>query len=117
MPAGYVVVIPRPHAPQRTIPWQSARPSRSGRAPWWVQCAATRSRLARYISQLIYDRKTLYDQVWSQPVQVVAKSYGVSGVALGKTCRRLQIPVPPRGYWARIRTGQKVKRPPLPEVR
>jgi hypothetical protein len=64
-----------------------------------------------------YDRETLYDQVWSQPVQLVAKSYGVSGVALAKTCRRLQIPVPPRGYWARIRTGHKVRRPPLPGVR
>jgi hypothetical protein len=63
-----------------------------------------------------YDRETLYDQVWSQPVQVVAKSYGVSGVALAKTCRKLQVPVPPRGYWARIRNGQKVRRPPLPEV-
>jgi len=51
-----------------------------------------------------YDRKTLYDQVWSQPVQVVAKSYGVSGVALARTCRKLHVPVPPRGYWARIRT-------------
>jgi hypothetical protein len=61
-----------------------------------------------------YDRKALYDQVWSQPVQVVARSYGVSGVALAKTCRKLQIPVPPRGYWARIRSGQKVRRPPLP---
>jgi hypothetical protein len=64
-----------------------------------------------------YDRETLYNQVWSQPVQVVARSYSVSGVALAKTCRKLQIPVPPRGYWARIRTGQKVRRPPLPEVR
>jgi hypothetical protein len=44
-----------------------------------------------------YDRETLYDQVWSQPVQVVAKSDGVFGVALAKTCRKLQIPVQPRG--------------------
>lgn len=64
-----------------------------------------------------YDPKTLYDQVWAQPVQVVAKSYGVSGVAIAKTCRKLQIPIPPRGYWARIRTGQKLRRPPLPEAR
>jgi hypothetical protein len=63
-----------------------------------------------------YDREILYNQVWSQPVQVVAKSYGISGVALAKTCRKLRIPVPPRGYWARIRTGQKVKRPPMSEL-
>jgi len=36
-----------------------------------------------------YDRKVLYNQVWSQPVQEVAKSYGISGVRLGKVCRTL----------------------------
>ena len=63
-----------------------------------------------------YDRKSLYDQVWSAPVQEVAKSYGISGVALAKACRKLQIPVPPRGYWAQVRNGQKIKKPPMPEV-
>jgi hypothetical protein len=63
-----------------------------------------------------YDRKMLYDQVWSKPVQAVAKSYGISGVALAKACRKLQIPVPPRGYWVRVRNGQKVRRPPLPQI-
>jgi hypothetical protein len=64
-----------------------------------------------------YDRKTLYAQVWAKPVQEMAKSYGISGVALAKTCRKLEIPVPPRGYWAQVRNGQKIKRPPLPELR
>lgn len=41
-----------------------------------------------------YDRSVLYEQVWSQPVQAVAKSYGISGVRLGKVCRTLQVPVP-----------------------
>ena len=30
-----------------------------------------------------YDRATLYEQVWSQPVLEVAKEYAVSGVRLG----------------------------------
>jgi hypothetical protein len=63
-----------------------------------------------------YDRRALYDQVWSQPVQVVAKSYGISGTALAKTCRKLRIPVPPRGYWARVRNGLRIRKPPLGEV-
>jgi len=63
-----------------------------------------------------YDRKGLYDRVWSQPVQEEAKSYGIAGVALAKACRKLQIPVPPRGYWAQVRAGQKIKKPPLPEM-
>ena len=64
-----------------------------------------------------YDRKALYDQVWSQPTQVVAKSFGITGTALAKTCRKLRVPVAPRGYWARLRSGQKVRKPPLPELK
>ena len=63
-----------------------------------------------------HDRQALYDQVWSQPVQLVAKSFGISGTALAKTCRKLRVPVPPRGYWARLGSGQKVSKPPLPEL-
>jgi len=63
-----------------------------------------------------FDREKLYEQVWSQAVQVVAKSYGLSGRGLAKACIRLQVPVPPRGYWARIRNGVTVPQPPLPKV-
>ena len=62
------------------------------------------------------ERTVLYQQVWSQPVQQVAKSYGISGRGLGKACRRLLVPVPPRGYWARVRNGYKEKKPPLPKL-
>ncbi len=62
---------------------------------------------------LRYNRSALYEQIWSQPVQVVAKSYGISDVRLGKVCRALQVPVPPRGYWARVRNGYTVEKPPL----
>jgi hypothetical protein len=63
-----------------------------------------------------FDREKLYEQVWSEPVQRVARSYELSGRGLAKACIRLQVPVPPRGYWARIRNGVAVKRPPLPKV-
>jgi hypothetical protein len=43
----------------------------------------------------------------------VAKSYGVSSVWFGKACRQLNVPVPPRGYWARVRSGGKGKKPRL----
>jgi hypothetical protein len=70
----------------------------------------------REVSRLMsrYNRAALYEQVWSQPAQEVAKAYGISGVRLGKVCRKLNLPVPPRGYWARVRSGYTVKRPPLP---
>lgn len=60
-------------------------------------------------------REELYEQVWETPLVRLAVQYGVSNVALGKTCRRLNIPLPGRGYWARVAAGEKVTRPPLPK--
>jgi hypothetical protein len=59
-------------------------------------------------------RSQLYELVWSKPVRDVAKEFGISDVALAKRCRALNIPLPGRGYWARVAAGQKPKRPPLP---
>ena len=51
------------------------------------------------------DRETLYKEVWEEPTSSLAKRYSISNVGLAKVCRKLQDPVPPRGYWARIRNG------------
>ncbi len=59
-------------------------------------------------------RGELYDLVWSQPIQRLAKQFGISDVALAKTCRRAEIPVPKRGYWAKSQAGKKVTRIALP---
>jgi hypothetical protein len=59
-------------------------------------------------------REELYEQVWKTPIINLAKEYGVSDVAVAKACKRLNVPRPPRGYWARIAVGQKIKRPQLP---
>ena len=59
-------------------------------------------------------RSQLYELVWSKPVRDLAAEFGISDVALAKRCRALKIPVPPRGYWARVAAGQKPRRPPLP---
>jgi len=64
-----------------------------------------------------YDRQELYEQVWLEPVQHVAKSYEISDVRLGKICRILQVPVPPRGYWARVRNGYTMRQPLLPKLK
>ncbi|TVR72095.1 MAG: hypothetical protein EA427_03630 [Spirochaetaceae bacterium] len=50
-------------------------------------------------------------------MEKVAKRYGVSGVALAKTCRELKVPLPGRGYWARHKVGKAAKRPPLPPMK
>lgn len=65
---------------------------------------------------IIYDRNVLYEEIWAEPMRDVAVRYGVSGVALGKTCRRLGVPVPGRGHWAKAAAGKAPARPPLPEL-
>jgi hypothetical protein len=67
------------------------------------------------MANVTVSREELYEQVWSMPMLRLALQYGVSSVALGKTCRRLNIPAPGRGYWARVAAGEKLKRPPLPK--
>lgn len=56
----------------------------------------------------------LYERVWSVPMKRLAPELGVSDVGLAKMCRRSNIPVPPRGYWAQVQVGKAVKRPSLP---
>ncbi len=53
-------------------------------------------------------REELYELVWSQPTRTVAKSMGISDVALAKQCRKANVPVPPRGWWARKQSVQIV---------
>jgi hypothetical protein len=62
-------------------------------------------------------REDLYEQAWTVPMQRLAERYGISDVALAKTCRKLAIPVPPRGYWRRKETGRLPARLPLPRPR
>lgn len=59
-------------------------------------------------------REELYEQVWSEPMKTLATRYGISDVALSRTCRDHGIPVPSRGYWAKLQAGKKVSRQPLP---
>ncbi len=51
-------------------------------------------------------REELFALVWERPATEVARELGISDVALGKLCRRLQVLKPPRGYWARVASGK-----------
>jgi len=51
-------------------------------------------------------RKTLYDLVWSEPMKTLSARFGISDVALKKTCARAGIPTPDRGYWAKKDAGK-----------
>lgn len=60
------------------------------------------------------DRYRLYELAWSEPISRLAERFGYSDVGFSKLCKRLGIPVPKRGYWARVNVGQSLKRPNLP---
>jgi hypothetical protein len=59
-------------------------------------------------------REELFDLVWSKPTVQVARALGISDAAVGKLCRKLQVPKPPRGYWAKMAAGRKSRKPALP---
>ena len=59
-------------------------------------------------------RQELYDLVWSTPASRLAQDFGVSDVAIAKRCKRLGVPRPSRGYWAKIEAGKKPRKSPLP---
>ncbi|MCJ2876700.1 UNVERIFIED_ORG: hypothetical protein QE446_000967 [Rhizobium sp. SORGH_AS260] len=61
-------------------------------------------------------REELYALVWSTPMQKLAETYGLSDRGLAKTCQRYLVPVPSRGYWAKVDAGQTVKQTPLRAV-
>lgn len=61
-------------------------------------------------------REDLYRQVWATPLRKVAQGYGISDVALAKVCRKLNVPVPGRGHWAKVAAGKVPKARALPET-
>lgn len=61
-----------------------------------------------------FSRQDLFDLVWSEPTRTIAKRLGVSDVGLAKACRRADLLLPPRGYWAKLAAGKTVKKPQLP---
>lgn len=67
--------------------------------------------------QTIIHRDELYKQVWATPMSRLAREYGISGKGLAKICKKLNVPVPPRGYWAKIRSGLRLKQSLLPKLK
>ncbi len=65
---------------------------------------------------LTFTREALYEKVWTEAIAILAPKLGLSDVSLKKTCARLRVPTPPRGYWAKIAAGQRPRRAPLPKL-
>lgn len=62
------------------------------------------------------EREALYNEVWAEPMTTVAKRYNMSDNGLRKHCKRLGIPLPSSGYWAKLKAGKSVTKTSLPEV-
>ena len=69
--------------------------------------------MARSGDPLTLSREDLYELVWSKPMTELAQDCGLSDLALAKRCRKLGVPIPGRGYWARVAAGQTPRQPAL----
>jgi hypothetical protein len=58
-------------------------------------------------------REALYALAWAEPASGLTERYGVPASAFRQACREADIPLPGPGYWARLRAGKPVVRPPL----
>jgi hypothetical protein len=111
----------RPVAPRPPLPVIRVRPQRrtgTSRAPKprTIQAFERPSQVSPLLLAR-YDRRELYEKVWTIPIRKVAKEYGVSDAAIGKTCRKLCIPVPGTGYWNKKAANRPVEpQPPLPQL-
>lgn len=68
-------------------------------------------------AQVRLTRKEFFELVWTKPVSKLAEEWGMSDRGLGKACSRIKVPVPPRGYWAKVEAGQRPSRPQLPRLK
>ncbi len=61
-------------------------------------------------------RKILYKQIWKTPATEVCKKYGISSSMLARICTAMNVPRPSRGYWPKVKNGQKIDIPKLPSI-
>lgn len=66
---------------------------------------------------VVLSRAELYELVWREPATKVAERFGITGTGLRKICDKHDIPVPPRGHWAKVAANKKVTRARLPRPR
>lgn len=64
------------------------------------------------VDDQFWNRDELYKDVWETPMWTLATKYGISDVGLAKVCRKLMIPLPGRGYWAKKDAGHAVETVP-----
>lgn len=116
--SGLSGLLPPPtvrRTPRRVLhrkPGQPKHQSPNNQEENWFSTLTPEARAA--ILRNLISREQLYEEVWAEPITRVAERYGVSDVAVAKWCRKLDVPRPGRGYWARKCAGQRVRHLPLP---
>lgn len=68
-------------------------------------------------SRVELTREELYALVWAEPMTKLAQRYGLSDRGLAKTCDRMGVPVPGRGYWAKMASGKVPPQTKLPKIK
>ncbi|GLB47699.1 hypothetical protein [Neptunitalea lumnitzerae] len=61
------------------------------------------------------DRLELYNLIWSTPVTHILTDLNISNTNFKKICKDFHIPLPPNGYWQKIKFGKRVEKIALPE--
>ncbi|MCX6254383.1 MAG: hypothetical protein NTV31_07890 [Bacteroidia bacterium] len=66
------------------------------------------------IEKVSISRIELYEMVWKEPLVSLSRKYSISDNELRKICKKMKIPLPPNGYWQKIRYGKHVQITKLP---
>lgn len=65
------------------------------------------------MKEITLSRHELYQELWSQPLSLVANKYMHSEQSLIMLCIKLSIPLPRKGHWEKIKAGKFIHTPPL----
>ena len=62
-------------------------------------------------------REKIFEEIWAEPITTVSKRYDVSDSFFVRICKRLNVPRPPKGYWAKLAAGIPSPKPLLPNAK
>jgi len=66
------------------------------------------------MDKITLTRDRLYESVWSKPISILAKEFGLTDNELRKICKNFNIPLPYLGYWAKLKHGKPARKVGLP---
>ena len=61
-------------------------------------------------------REELYEKIWSMPATQLAAELDITEAALARRCKKLNVPKPRLGYWAKAAAGKTPRKARLPSI-